>query len=390
MKNLLYIAKKYLTSTIKGCSYSFIILCVYFSISVLFLSGCNTNDSNLITDSSSTSYVSENTCANTTDNITDNTTSSINDTTANYVDNTTVATDNATNITTNYFDNTTAATDNTTNITTNNVGSTDKTTEPSNTNTTEASTTKYISISSEETTTPVSDNNTPTLLSFLKNAIMPMGTTMYIWGGGWNQADTGAGIEAMTFGLSPVWINFYNSQNSSYNHALHRYEIHNGLDCSGYVGWVLYNTFGNKYSNTGYVYKSSTITSRLSDMGLGSYHNAGTYDFKPGDICSMAKHVWICLGTCSDGSALVLHSSPPGVRLCGTLLSDGSISEAVILAQETMRKYYPDWYSKYPNCVSNYSFITTSSRLRWSENVLKDPDGLRTLNAYQIIDYLMK
>ena len=37
-----------------------------------------------------------------------------------------------------------------------------------------------------------------TLENLLKTALLPIGNTMYIYGGGWNEEDTGAGIEAMT------------------------------------------------------------------------------------------------------------------------------------------------------------------------------------------------
>lgn len=395
MKNILYIIKKNLISNIKCFYHYFITLCICFFVFVLFLSGCGSNGSNVLTVINTASSYINNDIVDITDNTTVIADTTIDETTVTAIDSTidetaVTAVDSPIDKTTvNIIDNTTIPTTNAVN-TNNNVvtNNNSETTTYSNDNLNEISTTKSGNISYEEATTSASYNNIPTLLSFLKNAIMPVGTTMYIWGGGWNEADTGAGLEAMSIGLSPAWINFYNSQNSSYNHEFHRYEIHNGLDCSGYVGWVLYNTFGNKYSNTGYVYKSSTITSKLSSMGFGNYITSYTYDFKPGDICSMAKHVWICLGTCNDGSVLVLHSSPPGVRLCGTLLSDGSVSEAVLLAQETMQKYYPNWYSRYPNCNSNYNFITTSSKLRMYESTLQDPDGLRNYNAYQIIDYL--
>lgn len=35
----------------------------------------------------------------------------------------------------------------------------------------------------------------------LRTSLLPVGQTMYIWGGGWNQDDAGAGIEAVTLGV---------------------------------------------------------------------------------------------------------------------------------------------------------------------------------------------
>lgn len=65
-----------------------------------------------------------------------------------------------------------------------------------------------------DSTKPV-DYGVPALKSFLKNALMPAGETMYVYGGGWNEADTGAGIEAVTIGLSPEWKRFYAMQDST-------------------------------------------------------------------------------------------------------------------------------------------------------------------------------
>lgn len=37
-----------------------------------------------------------------------------------------------------------------------------------------------------------------TTTDFLKNALKPVGQTLYIYGGGWNEAQTGSGTEALT------------------------------------------------------------------------------------------------------------------------------------------------------------------------------------------------
>ena len=46
------------------------------------------------------------------------------------------------------------------------------------------------------------------LKCFLRTALLPVGSTMYVYGGGWNEADTGAGIEAVTLGVSAEWAEF--------------------------------------------------------------------------------------------------------------------------------------------------------------------------------------
>ena len=210
---------------------------------------------------------------------------------------------------------------------------------------------------------------------------------MYIWGGGWNEADTGAGIEAITIGLSPNWAAFAEMQDGSYNNRNHRYQIHDGLDCSGYVGWAIYNTLENENGRLGYVYKSTRMAEKLSDRGLGeAIQNVTTW--QPGDIVSMRGHIWIALGQCADGSVLLLHSSPPGVMFSGTLLVDGGESDASRLAEEIMQTHYPSWHSRYPDSARSYHYLQNTTTLRWSETVLPDPQNLRHLSAEEVVQRL--
>lgn len=224
------------------------------------------------------------------------------------------------------------------------------------------------------------------LLNLLLTAKIPLGHTMYVWGGGWNEADTGAGIEAVSIGESPRWRAFYEMQDSSYNYQNTRYQIHDGLDCSGYVGFVVYNVLESTSGNAGYVEKASGMAESFSSKGFGSYTPFySVTDWKPGDIMSMKGHVWISLGMCDDGSVVLLHASPPGVLLCGTSRSDGSRSKAIALAESYMRTYYPDWYRKFPNCTRSASYLTSSSQMRWSPQVLSDEEGIRNMGAEEVL-----
>ena len=47
------------------------------------------------------------------------------------------------------------------------------------------------------------------LLHFLQVSMQPVGECMYIWGGGWNAADNGPGIEAVNIGVSKRWKEFF-------------------------------------------------------------------------------------------------------------------------------------------------------------------------------------
>lgn len=265
--------------------------------------------------------------------------------------------------------------------------------EPSQTETpTTAPATQPSTLPSETTLPPETlppEPDTVSILDLLRVAAQPVGQTMYVWGGGWNEEDTGAGMEAMTLGLSPRWAEFAAAQDSSYNYKNTRYQIHDGLDCSGYVGWAVYNVLETENGQPGYVCKASAMAQSLSDQGLGDYIPAADMTlWLPGDIMSMKGHVWIAVGMCGDGSVLLLHSSPPGVMFSGTLLPDGSESQASVLADQIMQERFPDWYSRYPHCARSYSYLTNSSAMRWSSDVLTDPEGLRDMTAEEVVNLI--
>lgn len=227
-----------------------------------------------------------------------------------------------------------------------------------------------------------------TLENFLRTALLPLGNTMYVWGGGWNEEDTGAGEEARTLGVSPRWECFADLQDASYNYRETRYQIHDGLDCSGYVGWTVYNTMETQDNLDGYVHKSTDTAQLYAQEGWGSFTSAADVtDHLAGDIMSMNGHVWICLGTCEDGSVLLIHSSPPGVRLCGTA-ADGQSSQAVSLAEEYMSIHYPNWYSRYPGCVVGDNYLQKSGQMRWNTETFADADSLRALSPRELLDKL--
>jgi hypothetical protein len=224
--------------------------------------------------------------------------------------------------------------------------------------------------------------NDVTLKEFIKIAMQPVGQTMYVWGGGWNKADTGAGIEALTIGVSPNWKAFFEKQNRHYNFEETRYMIHSGLDCSGYVGWILFNLIPNR---SGYVMKSGLLIETLVNLGWGQRYSRNTKRTNiPGDIMGSTGHVWISLGTCRDGSVLILQSSPPGVSLYGTQIG-GQKSDAVALAELYMRRYFPLWHTKFQNYRRNNSFLTDYDMFRWDEGFLLDPDGYRTMDPASIL-----
>lgn len=244
--------------------------------------------------------------------------------------------------------------------------------------------------------TPVDDDEIttlPTLQEFLQIAIQPVGKTMYVWSGGWNEEDNAAGVDAVSIGVSPQWKRFFTKQTSKYNFNTTRFQIHNGLDCSGYVGWTIYNLFNTENCNDGYVMKATKMAKDFSNRGWGSYTSAkNVKKFTPGSIMSSKGHVYIVLGQCTDGSIVLVHSSPPGVQISGTVSpKDNKNSQAITLATKYMKKYYPAWYKKYPVNSRDKSYLTDYNQMTWKlsgDSALTDPDDIAKMSASQVLTLL--
>lgn len=255
---------------------------------------------------------------------------------------------------------------------------------------------KTYSKNSAKVSTTVPLKGTSTVKNFLRTAIAPIGSTMYVWGGGWNKADTAAGKEAKRLGLSSSWRTFASNKNAKYNYKKYRNKIHNGLDCSGYVGWCIYNVCNTMDNQEGYVMKASKQAYTFSEKGWGTYRPAGNIeDYKPGDIMSSSDHVWIAVGQCNDGSVVLLHASPPIVQLSGTATPSGNKnSQAYKLAKKYMKKYYGAWYKKYPNVGRGASYLKKFGQMRWDVTsdsaVLSDPDGYMDMRVEDVLKDLFK
>lgn len=237
-----------------------------------------------------------------------------------------------------------------------------------------------------------------TIKNFLKTALAPIGFTMYVWGGGWDETDTGAGMDARRVGVSPAWRSFASGKTALYNYADHRYKIHEGLDCSGYVGWVVYNVLNTDDHGEGYVFPASEQAKKLSGLGFGSYRPASRVtDYQAGDImssaCRCCSHVWIVVGQCSDNSVVLLHASPSGVQLNGTVTPDGNkTSQAIRLATKYMKKYYRSWYRRFPQIDRGVAYLGHYGQMRWKTEgdgvILSDPDGLQNMWAEEVLEKL--
>lgn len=235
-----------------------------------------------------------------------------------------------------------------------------------------------------------SQNNVPTVKNFLQAAMEPVGTTLYVYGGGWNEDDSGAGTETLSYGISPRWYDFFKENDADYDFEDTMYQIHDGLDCTGFVGYVVYQVFGKSFSDKGYVYPSKDMVGEYADKFNGTFiSKEGIERYYPGDIMGTDGHVFIVIGECSDGSLLFVHASPPVVSLCGTKTPEGnSDSEAVGLAREYMSKYFPESYERYDTCIRDVDFLTDYNQMHWNRNVLTDPDGYDNMAPKEILEDL--
>ena len=241
--------------------------------------------------------------------------------------------------------------------------------------------------------------------NLISTAFTPVGSTLYVYGGGWNWQDDGSGDEVRTIGLSPEWEYFFSSQDSSYSFRDERYypknginQMHDkGLDCSGFVGWTLYNVFNTENGNPGFVTSSKKMARKLGDMGLGEWESVYEIDsIKCGDIISIDGHVWIAIGTCSDGSVIAIHStaseSREGKEGGGPELSavaSSTDSEAYRIADYYMSTYYPEWYKRYPVALKSpdvyfYTDGENMGKLTWSKS-LEDKEGYREMSAEEVL-----
>lgn len=260
-----------------------------------------------------------------------------------------------------------------------------------------------------------------TLKNFLATALEPVGTTLYIYGGGWNWQDEGSSIQATTIGISPDWIHFFDQQDENFTYrdkdgGYYPYGGFNeyyyaGLDCSGYLGWVVYNTLNDRSGGEGYVGSSTGFAKRLGDKGFGDWTQNVTLPddsaeavVKPGDIMSINGHVWISLGTCADGSVVIVHSTPsysrtgqPGGGVQIGAIGKTEKCEAFQLADFYMSEYYTEWYRRYGVSLKKpetYFKIEgdTAGRFTWNVkgkgSVLTDPEGYQELSPGEVLSEL--
>lgn len=251
---------------------------------------------------------------------------------------------------------------------------------------------KYYSGYTKAVRVSMASRGESTIKNFLKTAVSPVGSTLYIWGGGWNKADTGTGKDGKRIGLNEEWNRFFLSQNSRYNYKKYRYRHGKGLDCSGFVGWTVYNIRNTVSGKGGYVRKAKDQPKLFAKKGWGTYKSKSKVtDYKAGDVMgsSSCGHVWIVIGVCRDGSVVLVHSSLKGVQLSGTPTPKGKKkSQALALAKKYMKKYHKKWYKRYPDCSRGKSYLTRYGQMRWDisgKHIMEDPEGYQKKTADVIL-----
>ena len=267
-----------------------------------------------------------------------------------------------------------------------------------------------------------------TVKKLVQTALAPVGNVLYVYGGGWNLEDTGAGEEAMSFGLFHRWGIFFREQDENYNYryvpgtnnireaprnSFYPFDGVNvyhacGLDCSGYLGWVIYNVMtdpsgADEEKQTGFVVPATEFAKSLAQThGFGSFSREKNRVLQPGDIVSIKGHVWMSLGTCRDGSVLLVHSTPSpsktgelggGVQLSALDRKECSDCEAMQLAEEYMSTHCPEWSGRYEVQLKSYRKYLAFPESRnagvfvWSlsETGLTDPEGYLEMEPGEIL-----
>ena len=232
----------------------------------------------------------------------------------------------------------------------------------------------------------------------IRHALSAVGKVLYVWGGGWNEADDGAGSIAMIRGIPPSVTDFTCEMTRNcaipcaYDYREHRYRLDSGYDCSGYLGWVIWQVLGPSPSPEGYVFPSAKQARMLAHLGLGQILPDDRKIFAgPGDIVSIPGHVYLSLGCEEDGSMLIVHASPPAVSLSAVPAPGAEENGvAVLLARTLCRSVWPLHAARFPVSVKSRARYTQKAEVfRFDPHILPDPDGISELSAAEVMRRLI-
>lgn len=241
-------------------------------------------------------------------------------------------------------------------------------------------------------TRPV-EGSISTIKNYMTNAIAPMGSTLYIFGGGRDEYRPVRVNNSTRIGLHEEWREFFLSKKeSTYIPDDYAYQRSLGIDCSGFVGFVNYNTFNTSDNQKSMVTKSGNTGDLLVSRGLGSYSTELSYDFyQAGDVMFRDGHVYIVVGQCSDGSVVVCHSSMMGVKLAATRDRNGnSRNQANALVKSYMSTYFQDYHKIDSGINTASDYLTNYKKFTWNSKALSDPDGYRNMPVEEVLKDLFK
>ena len=243
-----------------------------------------------------------------------------------------------------------------------------------------------------------------TIKNYLQHALSAMGRVTYMYGGGQgNGPNYVIGFDK----LLPTYKDYHdrNIENKE------KFKNNRGLDCCGYVKWIVYNTFHTeegKHDTDGGV--ASGYDNSLANKGYGKIvykdKNWSSVDLKPGDIVSSGPHIWTIIGKSENGGYVMIHSSQTGelVRLGGTS-GTGAVNTAKkyndivnTASTEVMGNTPVDWFpegkgqgsGKFTRGGDSYSNKSTEIfRWNYDSTGLEDPDGILNMSAEQILELLI-
>lgn len=290
----------------------------------------------------------------------------------------------------------------------------------------------YVSNLSKQYIPPVTPiPGLKTIKNYIMTALSAVGTSLYVFGGTWNWQGNGNSLLSSHIGIPQSWIDFFNIHNASYSYKEYIYKnksiidkrksyypfnkintyYYAGVDCSAFMGWVLYNILHKKSNLSHKTTISSLITSDYLSKGWGTtltsseikkpinYKNS---QYKVGDVISIKGHCWICLGTCKDGSIIFVHSSCGKESRLGELykgsgpqisaIGNNDKCDAYKLADYYMQKYYPKWYKRYKIYLVSYEDYTNfadkqNALFRWdtSGKFMSDPENYQNKKPEEIL-----
>ena len=137
---------------------------------------------------------------------------------------------------------------------------------------------------------------------------------------------------------------------------------------------------------SGYITLPEDMANLMLEKGLGYvYPIRSNTIFYPGDIVSTKDHCYIVLGSCSDGSVLLVHTTMDGgVHLSGTVKKNDKYSVASNLAKGYMGRHHAEWFDAHKVPADEY---LNGVVMDWNHLFLDDEREVSTLSAAEVLRF---